>query len=63
MRNRIMKHQLRMLGVDANSKDGLKNASFRSIETVVNTSVPSLISKKDMIIFLKKQIQYLEGME
>lgn len=63
MRNRIMKHQLRMLGVDVNSKNGLKNASFRSIETVVNTSVPSLISKKDMIIFLKKQIQYLEGME
>lgn len=63
MVNRIMKHQLRMLGIDVNSKDSLKNASFRSIETVVHTSVPSLISKKDMISFLKEQIHYLEGLD
>lgn len=63
MANRIIKHQLRMLGIDINSKDSLKNASLRSIETIVHTSVPSLISKKDMVFFLKEQIRYLEGLQ
>jgi len=57
MKDKIIKNQLRRLGIDVNNP---KQITKNAIRDLVNTSVPSLFNASEMIIYLNEQIDKLE---
>lgn len=57
LKEKIVKRQLKAMGIDISNP---KNLTFKTIKDLINSSVPSLIKSKDMIEFLKEQVNELE---
>ena len=53
LKEKIVKRQLKAMGIDLSDP---KAVTFKTIRTLINTSVPSLIGHKQMIEFLEDQI-------
>lgn len=53
LKEKIVRKQLKAMGVDLSDP---KAITFKTIRTLISTSVPSLIGHKDMIRFLEEQI-------
>ena len=52
-KQKLVKRQLKNMGIDISNP---KAVTFKTIKTLIVTSVPSLINHKDMIRFLEDQI-------
>lgn len=57
LKEKIVKRQLKAMGIDISNP---KNLTFKTIKDLINSSVPSLIKSKEMIEFLKEQVNELE---
>ena len=57
LKDRIVKKQLKAMGVDLSDP---KAITFKTIRTLISTSVPSLIKKQQMIKFLEDQIEQIK---
>ena len=57
LKDRIVKKQLKAMGIDLSDP---KAITFKTIRTLIITSVPSLINKQQMIKFLEDQIAELK---
>ena len=53
LKETIVKRQLKAMGVDISNP---KAITFKTIKSLISTSVPSLINHKQMIEFLELQI-------
>lgn len=53
LKDKIVKRQLKAMGIDISDP---KAVTFKTIRTLIVTSVPSLINHKQMIQFLEDQI-------
>jgi len=53
LKETIVRKQLKNMGIDISNP---KAVTFKTIKTLIVTSVPSLINHKDMIRFLEDQI-------
>lgn len=53
LKEKLVKRQLKNMGIDLSDP---KAVTFKTIRTLIGTSVPSLIGHKDMIRFLEDQI-------
>lgn len=53
LKDKIVKKQLKAMGIDLSDP---KAITFKTIRTLISTSVPSLIKHKQMIKFLEDQI-------
>ena len=58
LRNNLAKKQLKAMGIDLSNP---KAITFKTIRTLIITSVPSLINKQQMIKFLEDQIIELKS--
>lgn len=56
--SKVARKQLKRMGIDLSDQKGV---TLRTINTLISTSVPNYISKKEMIEFLTKHIQRLKG--
>lgn len=57
LKEKIVKKQLKAMGIDISNP---KKLTFKTIKDLINSSVPSLIKSKEMIEFLKEQVNELE---
>ena len=57
LKEKIVKRQLKAMGIDISNP---KKLTFKTIKDLINSSVPSLIKSKEMIEFLKEQVNELE---
>lgn len=57
MKDRIIKSQLKRLGIDVNHP---KQVTKKALRDLVNTSVPSLFSAMEMIAYLNELIDILD---
>lgn len=53
LRNNLVKRQLKAMGIDLSDP---KKLTFKTIRSLISTSVPSLINKEQMIRFLEDQV-------
>jgi len=53
LKEKIVKRQLKAMGIDLSDP---KAVTFKTIRTLISTSVPSLIGHKQMVEFLEDQI-------
>lgn len=56
--SKVARKQLKRMGINI---DDQKGVTFRTINTLITTSVPTYITKKEMIEFLNKHVQRLKG--
>lgn len=58
LKEKLVKRQLKAMGIDLSNP---KAITFKTIRTLIITSVPSLINKQQMIKFLEDQIIELKS--
>lgn len=57
LKTKVLKSQLKRLGIDMSNP---KQVTKKAIRDLISTSVPSLISPSEMVIYLNEQIDKLE---
>lgn len=57
LKEKMVKRQLKAMGIDLSDP---KAVTFKTIKSLISTSVPSLIDHKQMIKFLQDQIEEIK---
>jgi len=58
IKDKIIKSQLKKLGIDISHP---KQVTFKTLNDLIESSIPSIISEREMIKFLQEKINELES--